>query len=92
MPNHPNRSGKSPSRNPKPKEVKAARIAAGLSQTAAGELVHVNYKTWQQWEQEEGVETVGGHSLHRRMHPAFWELFRIKVKQMTEEVGENENN
>lgn len=59
-------------RNPKPAEVKAAREAAGLSQTAAAELIHTTCRTWQQWEAKEG--TVG----HRRMHPAFWELFRIK--------------
>jgi len=30
-------------------------------------LVHVALRTWQQWEAGD-----------RRMHPAFWELFRIK--------------
>ncbi len=81
MTNHPNRSGKSLSRNPKAKEVKAARIAAGLSQTAAGELLHVNTNTWQQWEAPEVIDGER-NSQHRRMHPAMWELFQIKVKEM----------
>jgi DNA-binding transcriptional regulator YiaG len=78
MSNHPNRSGKSNSRNPKPKEIIALRLDAGLSQTAAAELVHTTCRTWQQWEAEE--DTVG----NRRMHPAFWELFKIKVKELNE--------
>ena len=69
-PNHPNRSrlNPSPSRNPKPDEVRAAREAAGLTQTQAGELVHVTLNGWQKWEAGE-----------RPMHPAFWELFRLKL-------------
>jgi len=69
MSNHPNRSrGGSPSRNPAPEEIRAAREAAGISQTAAGALVHTTCRTWQQWEAGD-----------RRMHPAFFELFSIKV-------------
>lgn len=83
MANHPNRSGKSVSRNPKPKEIKAARIAAGLSQVAAGEMVHVNVNTWQQWEAPEIVD-LERNPQHRRMHAAMWELFQIKVKQLEE--------
>ncbi len=67
MPNHPNRGPKGPGTNPDPAEVRAAREAAGLSQTAAGVLLHTTCRTWQQWEAGD-----------RRMHPAFWELFRIK--------------
>lgn len=48
-------------------EIKAARSAALLTQTEAGLLVHTTCRTWQQWEAGD-----------RRMHPAFWELFRIK--------------
>ena len=69
MSNHPNRSmGGSPSRNPTPDEVRAAREEFGLSQTTAASLVHTTCRTWQQWEAGD-----------RRMHPAFWELFRLKV-------------
>ena len=45
----------------------AAREAAGLSQTAAAALIHCTLRGWQEWE-----------AGNRRMHPAFWELFRIK--------------
>lgn len=69
MSNHPNRARRgSPSRNPSPDEVRAAREAAGLTQTEAGDLVHTTCRTWQQWEAGD-----------RRMHPAFWELFRLKI-------------
>jgi putative transcriptional regulator len=70
MPNHPNRSKKGgPARNPKPEEIRKAREAANLTQTQAGELVYVTLRGWQQWEAGE-----------RSMHPAFWELFRIKLE------------
>ncbi|OGS91741.1 MAG: hypothetical protein A2061_01140 [Gallionellales bacterium GWA2_59_43] len=76
MSNHPNRRrAGSAASNPTPSEVRAAREAAGLTQTAAAALVFTTCRTWQQWEAEEG--TAG----HRRMHPAFWELFRIKLPQ-----------
>lgn len=67
MGNHPNRGPKGPSSNPAPADIRAAREAAGLTQTEAGALVHTTCRTWQQWEAGD-----------RRMHPAFWELFRIK--------------
>lgn len=55
-------------RPPTPEEIKAARKAAGLSQTDAGVLVHSALRSWQQWEAGD-----------REMHPAFWELFQMKV-------------
>lgn len=67
MPNHPNRGPKGHAANPAPDSVRAAREAAGLTQTEAGAIVHTTCRTWQQWEAGD-----------RRMHPAFWELFRIK--------------
>lgn len=76
---HPNRSrAGSAARNPKPVEIRAARESAGLSQTEAADLVHTTCRTWQQWEAAEG--TTG----NRRMHPAFWELFRIKLATLIE--------
>lgn len=63
----------SPSRNPSPREVRAARELAGLTQTQAGALVHTSCRTWQQWEAEQGTKD------HRAMHPAFWELFQSKI-------------
>lgn len=54
---------------PEPAVIRATREAAGLSQTAAGALVHTTCRTWQQWEAGD-----------RRMHPAFWELFLLKSR------------
>jgi len=65
--NHPNRSRASPARNPPPAEIRAAREAAGITQTQAGALVHASLRNWQQWEAGD-----------RRMHPGLWELFNIK--------------
>ena len=55
--------------DPTPDEIRAAREAAGLTQTAAAELVHSTMRAWQWWE-----------SGDRAMHPAMWELFRLKVR------------
>lgn len=54
--------------SPTPAEVKAARLAAGLTQTKAGELIYCCSRTWQKWEYGE-VE----------MNPALWELWNIKI-------------
>jgi DNA (cytosine-5)-methyltransferase 1 len=43
-----------------------------LTQTRAAELVHGSLRGWQQWEAGD-----------RRMHPAFWELFLLKVNGAT---------
>jgi DNA (cytosine-5)-methyltransferase 1 len=72
MTNHPNRSVGHPARNPSPADVRAAREAAGLTQAQAAALVYASPRNWQQWEQEAG-------SNARRMHPAIWELFRLKA-------------
>jgi DNA-binding transcriptional regulator YiaG len=70
MPNHPNRNRRrlSPAANPLPDEIRAARVAAGLTQTEAAALIYCTLRTWQQWEAGD-----------RRMHPAFWELWRQKT-------------
>ncbi|MEX3635932.1 integrase arm-type DNA-binding domain-containing protein [Paraburkholderia sp. BR14320] len=57
--------------SPTPGEIRAARLAANLTQTAAGELLHTTCRTWQQWEAGD-----------RAMHPAFWELFQRKVGEV----------
>jgi DNA (cytosine-5)-methyltransferase 1 len=54
---------------PTPAEVRAARDAAGMTQGAAGSLVHVDLRSWQRWESGE-----------RGMSPAHWELFQIKSR------------
>jgi DNA-binding transcriptional regulator YiaG len=55
--------------SPTAKQVREARIAATLTQPQAAAIVYVATRTWQQW--EAGV---------RKMHPAFWELFTIKLR------------
>lgn len=53
--------------SPTPYQIGEARVLAGLTQTEAGALLHVDGRQWRKWENGE-----------RRMHPAFWELFTIK--------------
>lgn len=55
---------------PKPSQVRAAREAAGLSQTAAAALIYCTLRGWQEWE-----------AGNRRMHPGLWELFKIKTQR-----------
>jgi DNA-binding transcriptional regulator YiaG len=68
VPNHPNQGRHGPASNPAPEDIRAAREAAGLSQTAAAALLYRGLRNWQQWESGE-----------RRMDPALWELFGLKV-------------
>lgn len=73
MPTHPNRSKRDPNRpgrTPSKEEIAAARAAAGLTVKAAAELIYCTENGWQQWEAGE-----------RRMHPAFFELFKIKAAE-----------
>jgi putative transcriptional regulator len=53
---------------PDKSEIKRAREKAGLSQTEAAKLIYKGLRTWQHWENGD-----------RKMDPAFWELFIIKV-------------
>lgn len=71
--NHPNRSRRTDTagRNPTPAEILEARQKADLSQEEAARLVHSVRNAWQQWEYGD-----------RKMHPAFWELFQRKVKEL----------
>ena len=52
-------------------QIKTLRLRAGLSQIAACTLVHSALSTWQGWEYG-----------RRKMHPAIWELFQIKVERV----------
>ena len=54
---------------PTPTEIKKMRLSFGLTQDQAGKLIHSSRRTWQDW--EAGVNA---------MHPALWELFKIKVR------------
>ena len=73
--NHPNRSkrNRSGSANPTPAKVRAAREAAGLTQTEAADKIGATLRAWQAYEDE------GGNG--RRMHPGLFELFLIKTGQ-----------
>lgn len=59
---------------PEPDTIRTARIAAGLTQTEAGNIVHASLRTWQQWEAGD-----------RKMHSGLFELFRIKTKQQEDQ-------
>lgn len=54
--------------SPTPAQIRAARQAAGLSQTAAASLIYSTMRTWQDWEAGKAA-----------MHPGLWELYQIKV-------------
>ena len=75
MPSHPNRSKRNPSpaRNPKPAEIRKARLKAGLSRKDSAALVYYSERSQESW--EEGV---------RRMHPSAFELWRLKVAERAE--------
>lgn len=71
MSDHQNRRRGDPAATPSPERIRAAREAAGLSQTAAAALIHSGLRAWQEWE-----------AGNRRMHPAFFELFKIKTSKV----------
>jgi putative transcriptional regulator len=55
---------------PTPEEIKAARVAAGLTQAEAAALVHrKEYRRWNEWE-----------NGRVPMPAAEWELFNLKAK------------
>jgi len=62
--------------SPTPEQIRAARKAAGLTQAEAGQAIHATRRAWQAWE-------LGTN----RMHPAFWELFKIKTEDGIERIG-----
>lgn len=58
--------------SPPPAEIRALRESAGLSQSAAAALVHVQLRAWQRWEAGD-----------RAMPAGLWELFGIKTNRQT---------
>lgn len=64
---------------PTPEQVRAARNAAGLTQTEAAQLVgpagEKGYRTWQRF------EFPPGNKDHRAIHPGLWELFLLLTDQ-----------
>ena len=69
MSNHPNRSRR-PAADATPAAIRAARKAAGLTQTQAGALCHRSLRAWQ--DAEAGT---------RNLDAAAWELFLLRVGQ-----------
>lgn len=63
--------------SPNPDQVKAFRasvqerasLGVAQAQERCAALVHTNPRSWRKWEQGE-----------RKMHPAFWELAKIKME------------
>jgi len=66
--NHPNRRVWRGEQPPDPEAIRDWRRERGLSASAAAALVHSTTRAWQQWEAGE-----------RRMHPAMWELAKLKA-------------
>lgn len=67
--NHPGRSphdGRP--KNPKPEHIIAKRIAHGLSEKQASDVIYSTEAAWKRWESGE-----------RPLHPAMWELFLLKT-------------
>jgi len=65
-------------KSPIPEKIKQIRREAGLSQTRAAAIMYCSLGAWQKW--ENGT---------RRMHPAFWELFLIKLGEKKCIEGKN---
>lgn len=64
---------------PTSKQIRKLRKDVGLTQSEAAQLVNAPLRTWQNWETEEGTIP------HRKMHPGFWELFKIKVQELKQQ-------
>jgi len=55
---------------PTKETIRDHRLAYGLTRKQAANLVHCTADAWKHWE-------LGA----RKMHPAMWELFKIKLSQ-----------
>jgi len=58
-------------KHPTPEKIKRVRESVELTQSECADLLYVDLRTWQKWEGDE-----------RKMHPAFWELFQIKISDI----------
>ena len=54
--------------HPSPRQIKQLRESLGYTQFDAASLIGSHLRSWQQWE-----------AGNRKMHPAFWELFCLKL-------------
>lgn len=80
MANHPNRGyRRTEASTPKPDELREFRRVHGLSTKEAADLVHVTAAAWERWE-------AGG----RPMHPAFFELARMKASVISSDDDRSE--
>lgn len=59
--------------SPKPWDIRTARHKTGLTMEEAGALVFSSRSTWLSWERNPD------HPDNAAMHPAFAELFALKV-------------
>lgn len=74
MPSHPNRGTRTASSTPTPAAIRAWRESHNLTLAQAGALVHSTGSQWSRWEL--GPEYASG----RAMHPAFFELAKLKLR------------
>ena len=58
--------------NPTPDQIRAARLAAGLSQSEAAVIIKSSKRSWENWEQD-----------RVKMHPGLFDYFLIKSGQKT---------
>lgn len=69
MSNHPNRSKfKTQAARPPPQAITAYRRSLHKTQREAAEVIYATENAWKAWE-----------AGTRPMHPALWELFRLKT-------------
>jgi putative transcriptional regulator len=66
-----------PGRMPTPEEVRAARSAAGLTQTQAAAVLYITTSGWQKY------ETASDMQNNRPMPAALFELFLLKCGFLT---------
>lgn len=63
---------------PSPVQIKQARQDAGQTLAQAAKVVHADLRSWQKWEAGD-----------RKMHPAFWDLYQLRVAKADLQPCEN---
>lgn len=63
--------------SPSPAEIRASRLAAGLTQAEAAALIQCGRRAWMEWE-----------AGNREMHPQLWECFNCKISGRCSPVPE----
>jgi len=67
-----------PMKTPTPRQIKRARIKAGLTQQEAADLIYGKRESWSRCENDNMI-----------MHLAFWDLFLRKTKELISRVESN---